>query len=148
MKKYKILKWSLPALVMSAMTFELMPGSVNYYAKGVATLPETAWNFFQLPTEGMAASCLTLAGAVTFLAMVLALVALCFKKKNMYKLISWCSLGAGSLASVPYLTGTAEELLQPNVVILLLLLGAWLVAMALDKKKDAKDEKRPAGRHL
>ena len=148
MKKYIILKWSLPALVMSAMTFELMPGSVNYYAKGVATLPETAWNFFQLPTEGMAASCLTLAGAVTFLAMVLALVALCFKKKNMYKLISWCSLGAGSLASVPYLTGTAEELLQPNVVILLLLLGAWLVAMALDKKKDAKDEKRPAGRHL
>ena len=147
MNKQKIMKWALPALLMSALTFELMPGSVNYFAKGVATLPETAWNFFQLPTEGMAASCLTLAGAVTFLAMVLALVALCFKKKNMYKLISWCSLGAGSLASIPYLTGTAEELLQPNVVILLILVAAWLLALALSKKNEQKND-LPQSKHL
>ena len=147
MNKTKIMKWALPALLMSALTFELMPGSVNYYAKGVVTIPEAAWNFFQLPTQGMAASCLTLAGAVTFLAMVLALVALCFKKNDLYKLISWCGLGAGSLASVPYLVGTAEELLQPNVVILLILVAAWLLALALSKKNEQKND-LPQSKHL
>ena len=72
---------------------------------------------------------------------------LCFKKKNMYKLISWCSLGAGSLASVPYLTGTAEELLQPNVVILLILVAAWLLALALSKKNEQKND-LPQSKHL
>ncbi len=148
MNKQKVMKWVLPALLMSALTFELMPGSVNYYAKGVATLPETAWNFFNLPTQDMAASCLILAGTVTLIAMVLALVALCFKKKDMYKLISWCSLAAGSLAAVPYIVATAEELLQPNVVVLLILVAAWLLALALDKGKDAVEKAEPKNRRL
>ena len=38
MNKQKILKWSLPALVMSAMTFELLPGSVIYYAKDMSAI--------------------------------------------------------------------------------------------------------------
>ena len=147
MNKQKVMKWALPALLMSALTFELMPGSVNYYAKGVATLPETAWNFFNLPTQDMAASCLILAGTVTLIAMVLALVALCFKKKDMYKLISWCSLAAGSLAAVPYIVATAEELLQPNVVVLLILVAAWLLALALSKKNEQKND-LPQSKHL
>ena len=148
MNKQKIMKWALPALLLSALTFELMPGSVAYHAKDVATVPEAAWNFFSLPVEGMAASCLMLAGAATIIAMVLALVALCFKKNDLNKLIGWCSLAAGALASVPYMVATEEELLQPNVVVLLILMACWLLAVALDKKKDAEEKAEPKGRRL
>lgn len=146
MNKQKIMKWALPALLMSCLTFEIMPGSVNYYAKGAATIPEGAWSFFSLPIEGMAASCLMLAGVVTVIAMVLALAALCFKKDKLYKTISWCSLAASAFAAVPYMVATEEELLQPNVVVLLILVVSWLLAMALDKKNTQAEAKKPARR--
>ena len=146
MKKYKILKWFLPALVMSAMTFELLPGSVIYYAKDLSAIE--AFNFFTASSEAMGAPYLSAAGLVTALALILAMAASCFGKTSVYKWTSWSALAAGALASMPYIVQSEDGFLQPNVVILLLLLGAWLVAMALDKKKDAKDEKRPAGRHL
>ena len=148
MKKQRIMKWALPALLMSGLVFELMPGSVGYYAKGVATIPEAAWSFFSPPVEGMAASCLMLAGVATIAAMVLALVALCFKKGDLYKLTAWCSLAAGSLTAIPYIVATEEELLQPNVVVLLILVTCWLLAMALDKKKDAPEKAESKGRRL
>lgn len=148
MNKQKIMKWALPALLMSALTFEMMPGSVSYHAKGIVVIPEAAWSFFAPPTEGMAASCLILAGTATIIAMVLALVALCFKKKDLYKLTGWCSLAAGAFAAVPYMVATEEELLQPNVVVLLLLMASWLLAMALDKKKDTEEKAAPKGRRL
>ncbi len=148
MNKQKIMKWALPALLMSGFFFEIMPGSVTYYAKEAVTIPEAAWNFFTSPVQGMAASCLILAGVATIIAMVLALVALCFKKNDLYKLIGWCSLAAGAFAAVPYMVATEEELLQPNVVVLLILMACWLLAMALDKKKEASGEEKMTGRRL
>lgn len=148
MNKQKIMKWALPALLMSAMTFELMPGSVGYYAKDMVTAPEGgAWNFFNTPVEGMVGSCLILCGIVTFAAMVIAIAAACMKKKGLYRTIGWCSLGAGALAAVPYLTNTADVFVQPNVMVLLLLLACWLMAMSLDKK-NAEEGKKPQGKRL
>lgn len=148
MNKQKIMKWALPALLMSAMTFELLPGSVNYHAKEVVQIPEAAWNFLTPPTQGMTASCLTLAVVATFAGMVLALVAACRKKHNLYTVIGWCSLAAGALASAPYMMQSTEEFVQPNVIILLLLIVSWLLAMYLNKKKDAKQEDSTAGPRL
>ena len=145
MKTQKIKKFALPALLMSAMTFLLLPGSVVYRTNTSEDV--VAANFFTPPVEGLAGSCLILAGMVTFLAMLLALVALCFKKNNLYKLTGWCSLGAAALASEPYMEATAESFLQPNVVIILLLTGAWLLAMHLNKQKD-KEEETPKINHL
>ena len=34
------MKWTLSGLLMSAMTFELMPGSVGYFVKDMISLPE------------------------------------------------------------------------------------------------------------
>ncbi len=148
MNKEKIFMWVIPALLLSCLTFELMPGSVQYFSNNVVVVPETAWNFFAPPSEGMASSCLILAGTVTVLAAVLALVAACFQKRNLYKSISWASLIASALAAVPYMVGTEEEMLRPNVVVLLLSLVSWLLARAMDKKKDGQKEVEPSGRHL
>lgn len=148
MNKQRIMKWALPALLMSALFFELMPGSVQYYAKDVAVIPEGTWNFFAVPVEGTAASCLPIAGIATLVAVILAVVALCFKKNNLYRLTGWCAVAAGAFAAVPYMVATEEELMQPNVVVLLLLVVCWLLAMALDKKKDAPEKAEPKGRRL
>ena len=144
MNKRKMIKWALPALLMSALTFELMRHSV---ATDLLMIPENVCNFFSPPGEGMAASCLTLAGVATVIAMVLALVALCFKK-DLYKLIGWCSLAAASLASVPYMVQTEEVFMRPNVVIIIILTVCWLLAMVLDKKKDAEEKAKSKGRRL
>ena len=133
--KLKFWKIALPALIMSAFTFEILPGSVAYYTTETIQTPETAWNFFTVPAQGMVQSCLMLAAFVTFAAMILALVALCFKKP-VYQFTGWCSLGAGALAAVPYMTASAEAFAQPNVVILLVLMACWLIAMYLYKKQD------------
>ncbi len=149
MNKKKIMKWVLCALLMSAMTFELMPGSVGYYAKDMVTAPEGGtWNFFTTPVEGMVGSCLILCGIVTFAAMVMAIVAACMKKQSLYRAIGWFSLGAGALGAVPYLDKTADAFVQPNVIVLILLLACWLIAMSLDKKKDAEEGKKPLGKRL
>jgi len=148
MNKQKIMKWALPALLMSAMTFELMPGSVGYFGKDMVTAPEGgAWNFFNTPVEGMVGSCLILCGIVTFAAMVMAIVAACMKKQGLYRAIGWFSLGAGALGAVPYLDNTADVFVQPNVMVLLLLLACWLIAMSLDKK-NAEEGKKPQGKRL
>jgi uncharacterized membrane protein len=149
MNKQKIMKWALCALLMSAMTFELMPGSVGYFVKDMVSIPEgSAHNFFTPPVQGTAGSCLILCGVVTFVAMVMAIVAVCLKKNGLYRTIGMCSLGAGALAAAPYLTNTADVFVQPNVVVLLLLLACWLIAMSLDKKKDAEEGKKPQGKRL
>lgn len=135
MNKQKFMKWALPALLMSGMVFEIMPGSVSYYAKDAAENAEAAWNFFSVPVEGMAASCLPVAGVVTFAALLLALAAAFFHKEQFYRIIGWLCLAAGALASAPYLMRPTDEFLQPNVVILLILTASWLLAMALDKRK-------------
>lgn len=148
MNKQKFMKWALPALLMSAMTFELMPGSVGYYTKELITTPEhKGWNFFDPPVDGTVGSCLMLCAAVTFLAMVMAIAAACMHKKGLYRAIGWCSLGAGALAAAPYLTNTADVFVQPNVIVLILLLACWLMAMSMDKKKDAQEAEKP-GRRL
>lgn len=147
MKKTNWMKWALPALLMSAVTFEMLPGSVQYYAKDFVAAPEAAWNFFSPPVQSTAASCLSVAGVVTLVALVLALVSACFQKR-LYQVTGWCALAAATLAAVPYMTATEEELLQPNVVVLLVLMASWLLALALDKKKDAQDQPESKGRRL
>ena len=139
--KKKLMKWALPALLMSALTFEIMPGSVACYGSAA---PEGTWNFFTLPVEGTPAACLVLAAAATFVAMVLALVAACFKKDKLYILTSWCSLGGATLAAMPYTSGSAELFVQPNVVVLLILMVCWLLAMSEDKKSGSQEESRSA----
>ncbi len=148
MKKMNITKWLLPALLMSAMILTFMPGSVQYYTKDPAKMPEGSWNFFTPPVEGTATSCLVLAGMVTMITMVLAVVALCFKKHKLYKPVAWCSLVAGSLAAVPYMMASEEELVQPNVAVLLILLCTWLMALYLDKKKDVQEQTEYKGPRL
>ena len=138
--KKKLMKWVLPALLMSALTFEIMPGSVACYG---STAPEGTWNFFTFPVEGTAAACLVLAAAATFVAMVLALVAVCFKKDRLHIFTGWCCLAAAALAAVPYTAGSAELFVQPNVVVLLILTVCWLLAMSTDKKSGSKEESRP-----
>ena len=149
MNKRKVVKWALPALLMSAMTFELMPGSVAYYTKDLITIPEgKTWNFFTPPVEGTVGSCLILCGVVTFVAMVLAIAAACMKKKSLYRPVGWCSLGAGALAAAPYLTNTADAFVQPNVMVFILLLACWLMAMYMDKEKAKEEDVMPQGRRL
>lgn len=90
MKTKKALKWALVALLMSAMTFELLPGSVKYYEKASAAVSEaTAYNFFTAQIVSTATACLPLAGVLTFILLVLALVAACFPKKGLYKILKW-----------------------------------------------------------
>lgn len=149
MKKQQIMKWALPALLMSVMTFELMPGSVKVFAKDLAATPEfVGYNFFTVESETMAASCLPIAGVVTFAALVLALVAACFKKAGLYKIICWGSLAAGALAAVPYVAASETEFIQPNVMVILLLTGCWLLTLALDKAKDKLTMQQYQGRRL
>lgn len=146
MNKQKIMKWALPALLMSALTFEIMAGGVKRYVDG--KLVETAYNFFTIESETTAAYCLPIAGMVTFVAMMLALVSACFKKHSLYKATSWSSLAAGALAAVPYIAQTEGEAVQPNVIVILILTGCWLLAISLDRKKDDVQEKEYQGRRL
>ena len=148
MKKQKIMKWALPALLMSAMTFELMPGSVLYFAKDLVATPESVgYNFFTVEAESVAASCLPIAGVVTFGMLVLALVAACFKKDGLYKLISWGSLAAAALAAAPYFTVSENEFVQPNAMTILILTACWILTVVIDKqKKSVKEEYK--GRRL
>lgn len=149
MNKNKVMKWALPALAMSAMTFELLPGSVGYYAKDVVTAPEnTVFNFFTVKAETVAASCLPLAGIVTFALLVLALVAVCFKKTGLYKVVSWGSLAAAALTAMPYILQSEVAFVQPNVVVILLLCGCWLLAQSLTKKGTEDPQKPKQGRRL
>lgn len=141
MKKQKIMKWALPALLMSAMTFELMPGSVQYFAKDLVATPESVgYNFFTVEAESVAASCLPIAGVVTFVVLVLALVAACFKKDGLYKGISWGSLAAAALAAAPYFTVSENEFVQPNVMTILILMACWILTMVIDKQKKSMTE--------
>lgn len=144
MNKQKIMKWVLPALLMSAMTFEIMPGSVGYYANGqVADRP---FNFFTIEAESTAAYCLPVAGMVTMVALVLALVAACMKKNGLYAVVGWCCLAAGSLGAMPYVIRSENEFIQPNVIVILILVVCWLLALAMDKMKPREEENR--GRRL
>lgn len=146
MNRQKIMKWALPALLLSAMTFEIMPGSVSHSAD-LAAGEEILWNFFSLPTQGMATSCLMLAGVLTLATAVLALVATFLTKKNLYRLVGYGSLGSAALASVPYLAA-AEKALFPNVVVILILTCSWLLAMLLDKQKEDNKKEKITGRRL
>ncbi len=149
MNKQKIMKWALPALLMSAMTFELMAGSVRVFTKDLVNVPEsTGYNFFTVEAENLAASCLPIAGVVTFAAFVLALVSACIQKRRFYRATSWCSLAAGALTAVPYVSSTEDVFVQPNVIVLLILVGCWLLAGVLDKKKNVVEENAPQGPHL
>lgn len=149
MNKNKVMKWALPALAMSAMTFELLPGSVRYYSKDVVAAPEnTGFNFFTVEAETVAASCLPLAGLVTFAVLVLALVAVCFKKTQLYKVVSWGSLAAAALSAMPYILQSEVAFVQPNVVVILLLCGCWLLAQSLTKKGAEDTNKPKQGRRL
>lgn len=146
MKKQTILKWALPALLASAMSFELIPGSVRCYAADQVAAPETVYNFFTLGMDSTGAACLPIAGMLTMVALLLSLVAL-FLKKRIYRLIGWLTLAGGAFCAVPYVAATAQELIQPNVVVLFLLCLCWGLAMYLDKQKAAVEEP-PVGRRL
>lgn len=147
MKNQKFWKFSLPALLMSAFAFETMPGSVQYYGAGLVQIPEIAYNFFSFQAEHPAAVCLPLAGCVTVLAMVFALVAAFSKKRPIFKLVRYTSLAAAALASAPLAVRTEGVFLQPNVIVTILLTACWLIGMILDKK-DARTEENPKGHRL
>ena len=148
MNKDKIMKWALPALLLSCLTFELLPGSVSYYVNNALVLSDTPWNFFNLPNEGMASSCLVIAGMITVVTIFLSFVAVCFHKKNLYRTIGWCCLAGGAFSAGPYMVAAEGKLLQPNVMVMLLLLGCWLLAMHQDKHKDDEVKEQPKGRRL
>ena len=136
MNKQKMMKFALPALLMSALTFACLPGSVTYYGPVV---PDKMMNFFDVQVDHPAAGFLPMAGVVTVLGMVLALVAAFSKKHKPFNLISWCSLGAAALTAAPYMVTQEGAFLQPNVIVTLILSVCWLLAM-LQHKKDGKEE--------
>lgn len=144
MKYHKLLKFALPALLMSALMFELMPGSVRFYGTSV---PEKVLNFFNL-ADLPAGGYLVLAGYVTGLAVILALVAAFSRKHPIFKAVSWSSLAAAALAAAPYAMPQDAGLLQPNVVVLLLLTGCWLIALLLDKNKNTPENTENQGPRL
>ena len=149
MGNQKYWKFSLPALLMSAFAFELMPGSVRYYSADLVAIPEAAYNFFELQLENSAAAaCLPLAGAVTFVAMMMAMVAAFSKKYPIFKMVGWTSLIAAAFTAAPYMLMSDGSLLQPNVVVTILLTACWLIGMMLEKKKTDPQEEKPKGRHL
>lgn len=144
MNKQKIMKLALPALLMSALIFQAMPGSVRYYG---ASVPEKLLNFFNLENLP-AAGYLVLASYATALAMVLAMVTAFSKKHQPLRLVSWCALIAGALTTAPYVIAQNGELLQPNVIITILLTGCWLLAFYMDKQKAKQDNAPDQGRRL
>ncbi len=145
MKNPKFWKMALPALLLSALMFETMPGSVGVFGQ-VAT-PETVYNFFNLQAEHPAAACLPLAGLVTAVTAILALVGLFSKKVSAHKAVCWGSLVAAALTAVPYMVPSEGVLLQPNVIITILLSLCWLAAFLQDKKEEKTETAEP-GRRL
>lgn len=145
MNKQKILKFALPALLMSALMFESMPGSVRWYGPSA---PEMLLNFFNIQTDLLAASCLPLAGYVTVVALVLALVVAFSKKHTPFKAVSWCSLAAAALSGAPYLAAQEGTLIQPNVIVTVLLTACWLIALYLDKNKNKEETASAHGPRL
>ena len=144
MKYQKILKFALPALLMSALTFEIMPGSVRYYS---ASAPEMLLNFFNL--ENLAASgYLILASYATVVAVILALVAAFSKKHPIFKAVSWCALIAAALTAAPYMMPQEEGFLQPNVIVTVLLTACWLIALLMDKHKNTQENAENHGPRL
>ena len=144
MKYQKILNYILPALLMSAMTFELMPGSVRFYG---LSAPEKLLNFFNLENLP-AASYLILAGYATVVALILALVAAFSKKHPIFKAVSWCALIAASLTAAPYVMPQEDGLLQSNVIVTVLLTACWLIALLLDKQKNSQENEKNHGPRL
>lgn len=138
MNKQKFMKWALPALLMSALFFEAMPGSVRSYA----AIPTTMYHFFNLDMNHLAASCLSFAGIATAVTVILALVAAFSKKHPIFKAVSWCSLAAASLTAAPYFVHSDGLVLQPNVIITLILTACWLIALRLDKTANAETAKK------
>ncbi len=145
MKNPKLWKMALPALLLSALMLETMPGSVGVF--GQVAIPETAYNFFDLQANHPAASCLPLAGLVTGVTAILALLGLFSKKVNAFKAVSWGSLVAAALTAVPYMVPSEGVMLQPNVIITILLSGCWLIAFLQDKKQEKTETAEP-GRRL
>lgn len=135
MKSQKFWRFALAALLLSAFVFETMPGSVRHLG---IHIPEAVYNFFTLTGEEPAAALLPLAGYATVVAAVLALVAAFSKKRPIFKAVGWCSLIAAALTAMPYVMQAENTYLQPNVLITILLTVCWLIAMMLDKKKDAQ----------
>ena len=134
MGNQKYWKFSLPALLMSAFAFELMPGSVRYYSADLVAAPEAAYNFFELQLENSA--------------MMMAMVAAFSKKYPIFKMVGWTSLIAAAFTAAPYMLMSDGSLLQPNVVVTILLTACWLIGMMLEKKKTDPQEEKPKGRHL
>lgn len=144
MKYHKLLKFALPALLMSALMFELLPGSVRFYG---SSIPEKLLNFFNLENLP-AASYLILAGYATAIAVILALVAAFSKKHPIFKAVSWCSLAAAALTAAPYVMTQEDGFLQPNVMVTLLLTACWLIALLLDKNKNKPENTENHGPRL
>lgn len=144
MKYQKILKFALPALLMSALMFEVMPGSVRFYG---AAAQEMLLNFFNL-SNLPAAGYLILAGYATVVAVILALVAAFSKKHPIFKAVSWCTLIAAALTAAPYMMPQEEGFLQPNVIVTILLTACWLIALLLDKRKNNQENAEKHGPRL
>lgn len=144
MKYRKILKFSLPALLMSALMFEIMPGSVRFYGSSVQ---EKLLNFFNLENLPTAAY-LILAGYATVIAVILALVAAFSKKHPIFKAVSWCALIAAALTAAPYMMPQEDGFLQPNVIVTVLLTACWLIALLLDKHKNNQENTEKHGPRL
>ena len=145
MKIQKILKLALPALLLSALVFEWMPGSVRYYTQSAEAV---SYHFFNIQTEHPTTGYLILAGYATIVAVILALVAAFSKKRQPLKVLSWCCLAAAALTGTPYMMPREGMLLQPNVIVTLLLTACWLIALFLDKNKNKEEATTAQGPRL
>ncbi len=147
MKNLNIWKFTLPALLMSALVFELLPGSVRSVGAGADEMAYY-YNFFDVQSAHPAALCLPLAGMVTVVAIALSLVASFSVTRPVYKATAWCALAAAALSAAPYIVQAEGIYLHPNVMATLLLSICWLLAMGMDRKKPAKREPEKTGPRL
>lgn len=90
-----------------------------------------------------------IAGIVTAITLVLALVCVFFQKEHLAKTVSMCALASAALTAMPYLLPTEGVILRPNVIVTVLLFAVWIIANVMapkEKKEDKKDLNR--GRRL
>lgn len=138
MKKDIFRRGALAALLMSALVFERLPGSVRFF--DTVTQTTEAYSFFEINMNLVStAVTLPLAGLITFLAAALAVVNLFAHKAFLERGILWTSLGAAILSVVPMLIRQEGVLLLPNVVVPVILMVVWLLVLVKTQKTEKRE---------
>ena len=129
----------LAALLMSALVFMGMPGSVRFFD----TVAQTAasYSYFEINVEAAStAIVLPLAGFVVLVAVILAVVNLFLRKDFLERTIMWTSMAAALLSVAPMLFRQEGVLLVTHVMPVILLLVVWQIGYITSRKKEKAEQ--------